>query len=409
MASIFLKEGKEKSLVRRHPWVYATAIARIKGTPAVGDTVDVHAANGQWLARGAFSPESALRVRVWSFASHEMIDRTFFEARLRAAIRRREHLRARTEAIRLVFGEADGLPGLVVDQYGKVVVAQLQSAGCELWKSVIFDLLPELTGAAVVYERSDAAVRAREGLTERSGLVWTQETDPEAKKIADQGWVIVREDGIHYRVDFVNGHKTGFYVDQRDSRFLVRQLVQRLILSGRKPDVLNCFSYTGGFSLAASLGGAACVTSVDSSADALSIAATNAGLNNIPAERFQCATENVFDYLKAAQARKQQFDMVILDPPKFAPSAHHVEKAARAYKDLNMRGLGILREGGYLLTFSCSGAISVDLFQKIVAGAVIDAKIDFQLEQRLAAGADHPMSMTHPEGEYLKGLLLRRT
>jgi 23S rRNA (cytosine1962-C5)-methyltransferase len=268
-----------------------------------------------------------------------------------------------------------------------------------------------LTGCSNIYERSDAAVRSREGLPERTGpvAVHSKLSTLAPTQVQEFAKPIIQEDGVSYQIDIAQGHKTGFYVDQRENRLLVRQLCERLVQQGRAPRVLNCFSYTGGFSLAAVKGGAQEVISVDSSADALNLATQNAALNNIVNDRFICLTANVFDDLKKRQNDHDPgFDIVVLDPPKFAPSAHHVDKAARAYKDLNMRGLRLLKPGGYLLTFSCSGAISVDLFQKIVAGAIVDARVDCQLLQRLAAGDDHPMSMVHPEGEYLKGLLLRR-
>ncbi len=412
MASLILKAGKERSFVRRHPWVYATAIAKLQGNASPGDTVEIVSSNGEWLARAAYSPNSQLRARVWTFNQDERIDREFFEGRLRAAFARRTYLKSRSNALRMVFGEADGLPGLVIDQYADWLVVQMMSAGVEFWKATIFDVLAHVTGCKNIYERSDAAVRAREGLEEVSGAIET-ESQATAQTSRNSKQVQISEDGIAYAIDIEQGHKTGFYVDQRDNRRLVRQLVERIVgvqsQSEKTCTVLNCFSYTGGFSLAARAGGASKVVSVDSSGEALRQAQHNAQLNGYADDQFICAEANVFDHLKLCQANPdERFDIVILDPPKFAPSANHVERAARAYKDLNMRGLKLLKPNGYLLTFSCSGAISVDLFQKIVAGAVIDAQIDCQLEQRLAAGGDHPMAMVHPEGEYLKGLLLRR-
>jgi 23S rRNA (cytosine1962-C5)-methyltransferase len=438
MATITLKAGKERSLQRRHPWIYATAIAKLQGNANPGDTVEVRGAKGEWLASAAWSPSSQLRARVWSFDADERIDRSFFERKLAAAIQRRKHLATETSAIRLVFGEADGLPGLVIDQYGGACVAQFLSAGVDFWKATIVDLLPTLTNCSLIYERSDAAVRTREGLSEVTGLLWSQQalgesafSDPFA---ASPDAILpsnlpanlptiapaielqtIQENGVNYQVDIVNGHKTGFYIDQRENRALVNTLTQRLVKQGKSVKVLNCFSYTGGFSLAAAKAGAAEVWSVDSSGPALARAARNAQLNDIPSSHFKLEEANVTDLLKAQYEHVVKdgleaagFDIVILDPPKFAPSANHVERAARAYKDLNMRGLRLLKPSGYLLTFSCSGAITVDLFQKIVAGAIVDARVDCQLLQRLAAGQDHPMAMTHPEGEYLKGLLLQR-
>jgi 23S rRNA (cytosine1962-C5)-methyltransferase len=397
MADLILKAGKERSLLRRHPWIYATAIAKLQGNALPGDTVQVKSANGDWLACAAYSPSSQLRARAWTFDPQERIDRDFFIHRIQAAIEARKPLREHTNAIRIIFGEADGLPGLVVDQYDDWLVVQLLAAGVEYWREVIIDVLLQETGCTQLYERSDAAVRTREGLEPRSGNV----------KGAYNQAIRVTENGVHYGIDIANGHKTGFYIDQRENRALVQALCQERAKSASNITVLNCFSYTGGFSLAARKGGAHQVVSVDSSQEALDQAWRNAQLNNMADPQFEAVNANVFDYLKTAQTSGQLFDMVILDPPKFAPSSHHVDKAARAYKDLNMRGLKLLKPGGHLLTFSCSGAVSVDLFQKIVAGAVIDSNVDAQLQRRLAAGIDHPMAMTHPEGEYLKGLLLR--
>ncbi len=418
MANLVLKAGKERSLQRRHPWVYATAVAKLQGNAQRGDTVKVLGAKGEFLAWAAYSPDSQLRARVWTFDSSAVVDRNFFEKRLRAAIAARAHLRPRTDAIRLVFGEADGLPGLVVDQYGPLLVVQLLSAGADFWRATLVDLLAQMTGCASIYERSDAAVRNREGLPERTG--WLHGPAPDFNIKPDHTTaLVVQEDGVRYHIDFMTGHKTGFYIDQRDNRRLVKELCARLLdlNPGKNLRVLNCFSYTGGFSLAAAQAAQAKqaevdVVSVDSSAEALALARVNARANGLFSERFQTIQANVFEFLNEEFKRLGQqpgYDLIILDPPKFAPSAHHLDKAARAYKDLNMRGLRLLKQGGYLLTFSCSGAMSVDLFQKVVAGAVIDSQIDVQLAQRLAAGSDHPMTMTHPEGEYLKGLLLYRT
>jgi 23S rRNA (cytosine1962-C5)-methyltransferase len=387
--TLHLKPGKEKSLLRRHPWIYANAIDRASGGPASGDTVRVLGADGRFLAWAAFSPTSALRARAWSFTEAEHPDAAFIAARVAAAVARREGLQAQTEAIRLVFGEADALPGLVVDRYRDQLVVQFLAAGVEHWRDVIVAALREVTGCEAVYERSDAAAREREGLVAREGVL---HGDLPAT-------LAVSEHGVRYEVDVITGHKTGFYIDQRDSRRLVGEYAQ-----GRR--VLNCFCYTGGFTLAARLGGAVEAVSVDSSAEALAVAARNEQLNGLAPSTWLQA--NVFDALKNLLAEGRQFDLIVLDPPKFAPSVQHLDRAARAYKEINLKALRLLAPGGLLFTFSCSGAVSVDLFQKIVAGAVFDARTDMQMLRRLAAGVDHPMSMTHPEGEYLKGLMLRR-
>jgi 23S rRNA (cytosine1962-C5)-methyltransferase len=396
---LILKPGKERSLARRHPWVYDTAIARMKGKPASGDLVAVRSADGGWLAWAAYSPSSTLRARCWSFVENESIDAAWLATRVQAAVRRRSHLHQVTDAVRLVFGEADQLPGLVVDRYADQLVVQFQAAGVEAHRETLLDALLPATGCADIYDRSDSATRKREGLEASHGVARGAEP-PER--------IAVQEHGIHYWVDVRRGHKTGYYVDQRDNRALARVLAQRFAArEGRAPRALNCFCYTGGFSLALAAGGASRVLSIDSSAEALALAADNAALNH-QAGVHEWRAADVFDALRALKAAGEQFDVIVLDPPKFASSHHHVDRAARAYKDIALNGLRLLAPGGYLLTFSCSGAIDVDLFQKIVAGAVIDARVECQMLGRLAAGDDHPLLMTHPEGEYLKGLLLQR-
>ncbi|MDX3907100.1 MAG: class I SAM-dependent methyltransferase [Pigmentiphaga sp.] len=396
MNDVVLKPGKEKSLLRRHPWVYATAVAQAVGRPLAGDTVRVVDSQGNFLAWGAYSPESQIRVRCWSFHESDRIDTGWMAARVADAVSRRASLAARTDAVRLVFGEADALPGFVADRYAGQLVVQFLAAGVERWREALVDALVAATGCGNVYERSDAAAREREGLAARTGVLRGDEPPAEVEII---------EDGVRYGVDVIHGHKTGFYLDQRESRKRVAELAA---LCGPDATILNCFSYTGGFSLAALRAGAAHAVSVDSSADALAMAARNAARNGLAATAFECRVSKVADAQKALAAEGRLFDIVVLDPPKFAPSAHHVDKAARAYKDVNLKGMKLVKPGGYLLTFSCSGAIGVDLFQKIVAGAAIDSREDFVLLERLAAGIDHPMRMTHPEGEYLKGLLLQR-
>lgn len=388
--TLHLKPGKDRSLLRRHPWIYANAIDRVSGAPASGETVRVLGADGRFLAWAAFSPASSIRARTWSFVESEPVDEPLIAARVTAAVARREGLQRDTDAVRLIFGEADMLPGLVVDRYGDQLVVQVLAAGVEHWRETIVEALCQATGCTAVYERSDAAARGREGLSPREGVLRGELPAP----------VAITEHGVRYQVDVITGHKTGFYIDQRDSRQLVGQYAQ-----GRR--VLNCFCYTGGFTLAARRGGAIEAVSVDSSAEALAMARANEQLNGFEQESTWLQA-NVFDTLKTLQAEQRQFDLIVLDPPKFAPSVQHLDRASRAYKEINMKALRLLAPGGLLFTFSCSGAVSVDLFQKIVAGAVFDARTDAQLLHRLSAGVDHPMLMTHPEGEYLKGLLLRR-
>ena len=399
MIEVKLKKGKERSLLRRHPWVYDTAVGSVAGKPFSGETVKVAAFDGRFLGYGAYSPKSTLRVRMWSFDEAESVDAPeFLRRRLQQAIEARAGLLSRTTARRLVFGEADGIPGLIVDQYGDWLVTQFQSAGAELKMAAIVEALMDLTGARGLFDRSDAATRQREGLPVRTGVLAGEEP-PELIEVV--------EDGVKYGVNVRLGHKTGFYVDQRESRLAAQALAREFEKThGRPLRALNCFCYTGGFSLALALGGAAQVVSVDSSAEALAQAQRNAALNGFPKEQLQWVEADVFAYLREARERGETFDLVILDPPKFASSHFHVERAARAYKDINLNGLRLLPAGGHLFTFSCSGAIDPDLFQKIVAGAVIDSGKDAWCTGRFGAGADHPLLMTYPEGEYLKGLHL---
>jgi 23S rRNA (cytosine1962-C5)-methyltransferase len=395
---LILKPGKERSLLRRHPWVYDTAVARVKGKPERGATVAVTSSEGKFLAWAAFAPNATLRARCWSFAEGEPIDAAWLSARVAEAVARRAPLAADTDAVRLVFGEADRLPGFVADRYADQLVVQLQSCGAEAWRDVLVDALAQATGCGNVFERSDSATRNREGLPPATGVLRGAEP---AERIR------IHEHGLALLVDVRRGHKTGYYVDQRENRRLVQQLSAAAGPRLQRPvRALNCFCYTGGFSLAAAAGGATEVLSIDSSAEALALAADNAALNGQGVHNWQ--QSDVFEALRALREAGRQFDLIVLDPPKFASTHHHVDRAARAYKDITLNALRLLAPGGELLTFSCSGAISVELFQKIVAGAVIDAGVSCQMLQRLAAGSDHPLLMTHPEGEYLKGLHLRR-
>lgn len=399
MFDVILKKGKEKSLLRRHPWVYDTAVARVTGKPAAGDTVRVVSFDGRHLGVGAYSPASTLRVRMWTFdATVDVDDPAFLERRLEAAVKARDFLLDRTNARRLVFGEADGVPGLIVDNYGDWLVTQFQSAGTEARRDQIAQALMKITGARGIFDRSDAATRQREGLETRTGVLVGEE--PPAL-------IEVVEDGVKYGVDVRLGHKTGFYVDQRESRLAAQKIAQEFRRqTGRGLRALNCFCYTGGFSLALMKGGADEVVSVDSSAEALTRAKANAALNGFDESRMSFVEADVFTYLRNQREAGETYDLVILDPPKFASSHYHVERAARAYKDINLNGMRLLRAGGHLLSFSCSGAIDVDLFQKILAGAVFDAGRTAWAVERFGAGFDHPLLMTYPEGEYLKGLHL---
>jgi len=386
---VVLRAGREKSLERRHPWVFAGSIERVEGAPRAGDTVALTAADGRFLAWGAFSPASQIRARVWSWREAAPLDAAGVRAAVEAAIARRPAAAA-DAGQRLVHGEADGLPGVVVDRYADLLVVQLTSAGAERWRDAIVDAATGATGCARVCERSDADVREIEGLAPRAGML--RGTDATATIV---------EDGLRYRVDALHGQKTGFYLDQRDNRAAVRAAAH-----GRR--VLNCFCYTGGFSLAAAAGGAAAVLSIDSSAAALALAAENAALNGLDAESLAWREADVFAALRELRNAGATFDLIVLDPPKFAPTAGHAEKAARAYKDINLLALKMLVPGGLLATFSCSGGVSPELFQKIVAGAAADAQADTAVLRRFQAAPDHPVTLAFPEGEYLKGLFLQK-
>lgn len=398
MVDLILKKGKERSLLRRHPWIYDTAVQKLMGKAKSGDLVRVLSNDGRFLAWAAYSPDSTLRARCWSFNEGDVINAQWIKSRILRALAARESLYQRTSAVRVVFGEADQLPGLVVDRYGDWFVTQFQAAGVEAYRETIADVLMEQPGIKGVFDRSDAATRHREGLLERVEVLRGEEPPEEIEVI---------EDGVRYGVDVRNGHKTGFYVDQRENRLLAQNLAKEFREKhGRGMRALNCFCYTGGFSLALLAGGAESVISVDSSAEALAMAQRNAERNGFSSDRAKWVQADVFEYLRQAREEGIEFDLVILDPPKFASSHRHIEKAARAYKDINLKGLRLIAEGGDLLTFSCSGAMDVDLFQKVVAGAVVDSKREAWMVARLGAGVDHPLMMTCPEGEYLKGLRL---
>jgi 23S rRNA (cytosine1962-C5)-methyltransferase len=396
MKVVTLREGKERSLLRRHPWVFEGSVA--KGRADAGETVRVQAHDGRFLAWAAFSPRSTIRLRAWSFDDAERIDPAFFERRIRAALAMRERLRVDSDGVRLVHGEADGLPGLVVDRYRDTLVAQFLSAGAERWKATLAEHLLTATGCARLYERSDSGVRALEGLSPASG--WLR------KPAADAGatGITITEHDWRFRLDVAEGHKTGFYLDQRDNRRRFARAVRHFGVQR----VLNCYCYTGAFSVAALAAGAASVLSVDSSAPALERAKANLALNGFDPARAEFVDGDVNRLLRDSLKAGRAFDAIVLDPPKFAPTAAHAERAARAYKDVNRLAFKLLAPGGLLFTFSCSGGIGAELFHKIVAGAALDAQVDGYIVERLGAAPDHPMTITFPEGEYLKGLVVLR-
>ncbi len=388
MPSLILKPGREKSVLRRHPWLFSGAVQRVDEEPASGGTVDVLSSNGDFLARASYSPQSQIRARVWTF-DDEPVDKDFFRRRIKAALNLRNSTLDfhSTDALRLIYAESDGIPGLIVDRYEDILVLQSLTAGSEYWKETIADILLEETGLQIIYERSDADVRELEGLPTQVGVL--------------RGSIIhspltISEYGLKFLVDIEHGHKTGFYLDQRVNRRKVGELA-------RDRDVLNCFCYTGGFTVHALAGGAKSVASVDSSADALALGRENVSLNGLPESEWIEA--DVFQLLRKFRDQNRSFDMIILDPPKFASTVAQVEKAARGYKDINLLAFKLLRLNGILVTFSCSGGVDAYLFQKIVAGAALDAGADAQIVERLSQSPDHSVALNFPEGTYLKGLI----
>lgn len=392
MKLIRIKEGKDRALQRRHPWVFESAIA--KGGADAGETVRLESAQGDFLAWAAFSPQSKIRARAWSFDEKQRIDAAFFTQRIAAAVRARARFDIRSNGLRLVHGEADGLPGLIVDRYGDTLVAQFLSAGAERWKSVLTDALLAETGLDRLYERSDASARGLEGLPEATG--WLRGEGPTQLVLQEHDWQL--------GLDIAQGHKTGFYLDQRDSRKRFADYAARLQFQR----VLNCYCYTGGFTVAALAGGAAHVTSIDSSGPALEQARTNVALNGHDPARCEFLDADVNASLRRFAQEGRTFDAIVLDPPRFAPTVAHAERAARAYKDINRLAFKILEPGGVLFTYSCSGGISADLFHKIVASAGTDAGVDGYIHERMGGAPDHPMTIAFPEGEYLKGLVVMR-
>ena len=392
MKAIRLRAGKERSLLRHHPWIFESAVA--KGGGDAGETVRVESDQGHFLGWAAFSPASKIRARVWTFDETRRIDAAFFAAACASAVKARNRFDIQSNAMRLVHGESDGLPGLIVDRYGDTLVAQFTSSGVERWKDVIADALLAATGLAKLYERSDASSRALEGLPEATG--W----------LRGQGGVelILQEHDWQLAVNIADGHKTGFYLDQRDSRKRFCDYARRL----KFERVLNCYCYTGGFTVAALHGGAAHVTSIDSSGPALEKAAANVALNGFDASRATFMDADVNASLRQFIDQGRSFDAIVLDPPKFAPTVAHAERAARAYKDINRLAFKLLEPGGVLFTYSCSGGISADLFHKIVASAGCDAGVDGYIHERMGGAPDHPMTVNFPEGEYLKGLVVMR-
>jgi len=391
-ASIVLKPGREKALNRRHPWIFSMAIKSVTGKPTQGQTVDVLDSKGKWLAKGAYSPESQIRVRLWSFEKDQPINGSFFEMRIRQALSARQALiiDQKLTGFRLVAAESDYLPGITIDHYDDTLVCQLLSAGAEYNRHHIIGALEEVFPNHKIYDRSDVEVRKKEGLEKTQGPI---------KGDVGEELSVIEENGVKILVDIVNGHKTGFYFDQRDNRRIAGDYC-------RDKTVLNCFSYTGTFGIYALKNGASHFTNVDLSQGALDIAKKNIEINDLDLSKVDFVQADVFKLLRKYREEGKTFDVIILDPPKFADNKSQLNGACRGYKDINMVAMQILNPGGTLLTYSCSGLMSADLFQKIVADAALDAKRDAQIIGRLSQASDHPIASTFPEGFYLKGLAL---
>ena len=355
----------------------------------MGETVEIVNCQGEFLARAACSPKSQIFARVWSFNKNEEITPEFLRRRLENALSRRLRIAQKTSAFRVVFSESDGLPGVIVDKYDSYLVVQLLTAGAEYWKETIFSLLEEVVPCDGIYERSDADVREKEGLPKRAGLVLGKQP-PE--------YIEIHENECRFLVDVCSGHKTGFYIDQRENRRILIDYV-------KGAELLNCFSYTGGFGICALHYGAEKVANIDSSAQALRVVDKIVELNGMKPENVENVEGNVFQLLREYRQQGRDFDVIVLDPPKFIESAGQVKKAGRAYKDINMLAMQLLRPGGFLFTFSCSGLLAPELFQKIVAYAALDAGKNIHIIRRLAQAEDHPVALNFPEAGYLKGLL----
>ncbi len=388
---MILKKGREKPIKHKHPWIFSGAVERLEGDPAPGETVEIRSFGGDFLAQGAFSPVSQIQARVWSWNQGQVIAPDYFRSKIKQAIHYRDKIKYDYPMRRLIHAESDGFPGLIVDQYGDVLVVQLLSVGSDFWRDDLVQILAEETGARSIYERSDVEVRKLEGLEPRTGLLYGNE--PEELVHIEQG-------GLQYWIDIRKGHKTGYYLDQRSNRNLVGEFCKGL-------KVLDCFCYSGGFSMQALKNGAESVTLVDESAGALKLAERHISSNKLPGERVTIHKGDVFEVLRKFRDQAKSFDVIILDPPKFAPTASFASRAARGYKDINLLAFKLLNQGGLLTTFSCSGGISRDFFLKILSGAALDAGVNARIQLHMGQSADHSINLSFPEGTYLKGYGIR--
>jgi 23S rRNA (cytosine1962-C5)-methyltransferase len=403
MNKIILKRKREKAVIRRHPWVFSGAIQRVDGNPGFGSSVEVFSFDDVFLAKGHYSPHSQIRVRLLSWNPDENIDTdTFFQTKLTQAFGLRNLILAdaTTTACRLVNAENDGLPGLIIDKYNDILVCQFLSAGMQHRKQQLTKLIWDLLQPEAIYERSDADVRQKEGLQHEVGCLMGK---------CPQSPVLFKENGLDFLVDIKQGHKSGFYLDQRQNRQFLRRLVHRLAVFDKPIRMLNVFSYTGGFSVYGLKSGVTSVTNLDSSREATVLGRQILSINNIQQSSVEDMVCDAFEGLRELRDQKKLFEIIVLDPPKFASTQRDIKRASRGYKDINMQAMHLLAPGGYLLTFSCSGAISEDLFQKIVFGAALDVGRHIQIVGKLTQSEDHPVALTFPEGAYLKGLVCRVT
>ncbi len=391
---LILHKGREQSLLRRHPWIFSGAVQSVLGDPQPGESIDILGSDGTWLALAAFSPASQIRARVWSFDRDETVNADFFMRRLQQSLAYREKIAvaSQSDAYRLVHGEADGLPACIVDRYGDFLSCQFLSAGAEVWKKEILAALCSIPGIRGIYERSDNESRTRDGLPLASGLLWG-EMPPEP--------LVIHENGLLLQVHLQQGHKTGYYLDQRDSRLALTENVCR------GAAVLDCCCYSGGFGIRALKAGAEKVCFADAAEKSLQWVSANAALNEVPEDKLELVKGDVFQLLRTFRDSRRSFDVIILDPPKFADTQARLEKAARGYKDINLLAAKLLRPGGMLFTFSCSAAMTPDLFRKVVGDAARDAGRDALLVRSFAQAADHPQALNFPEGHYLTGLQLQ--
>ncbi|HEX8019937.1 class I SAM-dependent rRNA methyltransferase [Mucilaginibacter sp.] len=393
MIDVILKKGKEKAVLQRHPWVFSGAIEKVKGKPANGDVVQLLNAQGEFMAYGFYNDQSRVTLRLLEWNKDVQVDEAWFREKVATAVKSRDSILATgTNTCRLIFSESDYLPGLIVDKYAGHLAVQVLTSGIQNVMPVIIDELKKLLNPESISDKSDNASRAHEGLAEAENKVLAGSPPPEL--------VEVLENNVVYGINITEGQKSGFYCDQRDNRHV-------LAMHAKNKKVLDCFCYTGGFTLNSLKEGAASVTSVDSSALAIETLVENIRLNKLDATKHTAIKSDVNTQLRKFRDEGEKFDVIVLDPPKYAPSRSALTRASRAYKDLNRLGMLLLNEGGLLATYSCSGAMDMETFKQVIAWAALDAGKQVQFIYQFHQPEDHPVRASFPEGEYLKGLLCR--